>query len=61
MKPLVGHPSIFAAPPNRYARRIHGAWLVVEDEDNVGLGVSLDLLEHLHATVGRAELSTRAK
>jgi hypothetical protein len=51
MKPLAGHPSVFAAPPNRFARRVRGAWLVVEEEDNIGPSVPLKLLERLHATV----------
>lgn len=51
MKPLAGHPSIFEAPPSRFARRIHGAWLVVEEEDNIGPRVPVGLLERLHATI----------
>lgn len=33
MKPLAGHPSVFTAPPDMFARRIRGAWLVVQEED----------------------------
>jgi hypothetical protein len=54
MKPLAGHPGIFEAPGsegNVAARRIAGAWLVVEEEDRIGLGVPVELLEDLHATV----------
>jgi len=54
MKPLAGHPGIFEAPGaegERAARRIPGAWLVVEEEDRIGLGVPVELLEHLRATV----------
>ncbi len=51
MKPLAGHPSIFEAPSGRYARRIRGAWLVVQEEDNIGPSVPLELLEHLRVTV----------
>jgi hypothetical protein len=51
MKPLAGHPSVFQAPPNMFARRISGAWLVVEEVDNIGPSVPLELLEHLRATI----------
>jgi hypothetical protein len=51
MKPLAGHPSVFTAPPDRFARRIHGAWLVVQEEDHIGPSVPLELLGHLHAIV----------
>jgi hypothetical protein len=51
MKPLAGHPGIFDAPPDRYARRIRGAWLVVEESDDIGLTVPVKLLEDLRATV----------
>jgi hypothetical protein len=51
MKPLAGHPSVFEAPSGIFARRIRGAWLVVEDEDNIGPRVPVELLEHLLATV----------
>jgi hypothetical protein len=51
MKPLPGHPSVFEGPQDRFARRIRGAWLVVQEEDNIGPSVPLELLEHLHATV----------
>lgn len=51
MKPLAGHPGIFETPPDRFARRIRGAWLVVEEEDNIGPRVPVELLEHLRATV----------
>jgi hypothetical protein len=52
MEPLAGHPGIFEAPPDRFARRIHGAWLVVQEEDNIGPHVPVELLERLHATIG---------
>jgi hypothetical protein len=51
MQPLVDHPGIFEAPPDRFARRIRGAWLVVEEEDDIGPSVPVALLEHLRATV----------
>ena len=54
MKPLAGHPGIFEAPGAEgelAARRIPGAWLVVEEEDRIGLGVPVELLEDLRATV----------
>jgi hypothetical protein len=51
MKPLAGHPSVFEAPPHMFARRIRGAWLVVEEEDNIGSRVPVELLERLRATV----------
>jgi hypothetical protein len=54
MKPLAGHPGIFEAPGSsgrKAARRILGAWLVVEEVDGIGLGVPVVLLEHLRATV----------
>ncbi len=51
MVPFAGHSSVFEAPPDRFARRIHGAWLVVEEEDNIGSRVPVELLEHLRATV----------
>jgi hypothetical protein len=51
MKPLASHPGIFETPPDRFARRIGGAWLVVQEEDNIGPSIPIELLEHLHATV----------
>jgi hypothetical protein len=54
MKPLAGHPEIFEAPGAEgklAARRIPGAWLVVEEEDRIGPRVPVELLEHLRATV----------
>jgi hypothetical protein len=51
MKPLAGHPSIFEAPPNRFARRIHGAWLIVHEVDSIGPRVPLELLERLYAKI----------
>ncbi len=48
MKRLAGYPGIFEAPGGegeRVARRIPGAWLVVEEEDGVGLGVPVELLD----------------
>jgi hypothetical protein len=52
MELLAGHPGIFETPPDRFARRIHGAWLVVQEEDNIGPHVPVELLERLHATIG---------
>lgn len=54
MKPLAGHMGIFETPGaggERAARRIPGAWLVVEEEDRIGLRVPVELLERLHATI----------
>lgn len=54
MKPLAGHPGIFEAPGSEgemAARRIPGAWLVVEEEDDIGLNAPVELLEHLHVTM----------
>ncbi len=54
MKPLAGHPGIFEAPGAEgelAARRIPGAWLVVEEEDRIGLRVPVEILEHLRALV----------
>jgi hypothetical protein len=54
MEALAGHPGIFEAPGaegNRAARRIPGAWLVVEEEDRIGLRVPVELLERLRATI----------
>lgn len=53
MKPLVGHPGIFAAPDSQEmaARRIPGAWLVVQENDGIGLRVPVELLESLRATI----------
>jgi hypothetical protein len=53
-KPVVGHPGIFEAlgvGGEMAARRIPGAWLVVEEADRIGLQVPVELLEHLRATV----------
>lgn len=54
MKPLAGHLGIFEAPGLEgkvVARRVLGAWLVVEEEDGIGLGVPVKLLERLRATI----------
>lgn len=54
MKALARHPGVFEAPGvkgERAARRIRGAWLVVEEEDRIGLRVPVELLERLHATI----------
>lgn len=51
MKPLSGHPSVFEAPPNLFARRVRNAWLVVEEEDNIGPTMPVELLEHLRAVI----------
>jgi hypothetical protein len=51
---LAGHPGIFEAlgsSGRKAARRIPGAWIVVEEEDMIGLGVPVELLEHLRATI----------
>ncbi len=53
MKPLAGHPSIFTAPPDMFARRIRGAWLVVKEEEDIGSSVPVALLEHLRGTIRR--------
>lgn len=52
MKPLAGHPGIFETPgfgSEIVARRIPGAWIVVEEEDNIGLRVPVELLKDLRA------------
>lgn len=53
MKPLAGHPGIFKAPDSQEmaARRIPGAWLVVQENDGIGLRVPVELLESLRATI----------
>ncbi len=54
MRPFAGHPGIYEAPGcegKRAARRIPGAWLVVEEEDDIGLRVPVELLESLRATI----------
>jgi hypothetical protein len=53
MKPLTGHPGIFEAPDSQdmAARRIPGAWLVVQENDGIGLRVPVELLESLRATI----------
>jgi hypothetical protein len=54
MRPLAGHPGVFVAPGaegDRVARRVPGGWLVVEEEDGIGIRVPLELLEHLRATI----------
>ena len=53
MKPLAGHPGIFEAPDSQEmaARRIPGAWLVVQEEDGIGLGVPVEILEGLRARI----------
>lgn len=54
MKPLAGHPGIFTTPGvegERVARRIPGAWLVVEESDRIGLKIPLALLEALHPEI----------
>lgn len=54
MKPLTGYPGIFEAPGSSgemALRRIPGAWLVVEEADEIGLSVPMELLERLHATI----------
>lgn len=54
MKPLAGHTGIFTTPGiqgERVARRIPGAWLVVEESDHIGLKIPLALLEALNAEI----------
>jgi hypothetical protein len=53
MTPVLGHPGVFEAPgpEERVARRIPGAWLVVEEEDEIGLRVPIELLQDLRATI----------
>lgn len=54
MQSLAGHPGVFEAPGSggeMVARRIPGAWLVVEESDGIGHQVPAELLEHLAATV----------
>jgi hypothetical protein len=54
MKRLAGHAGIFEAPGDgsqMVARRIPGAWLVVEENDDIGLRVPVKMLENLRATV----------
>jgi hypothetical protein len=53
MKPLAGHPGIFATPDSQEmaARRIPGAWLVVQEDDGIGLRVPVEPLESLRATI----------
>ncbi len=54
MTRVPGHPGIFEAPGaegRRVARRIPSAWLVVEEEDKIGLDVPIHLLEYLHASL----------
>lgn len=53
MRPLAGHPGIFeaAGSAEMVARRVAGAWIVVEESDGVGPSPPIELLEHLHATI----------
>jgi len=53
MKPLAGHPGLFEAPDSQEmaARRIPGAWLVVQENDGIGLRVPVELLKSLRATI----------
>jgi hypothetical protein len=54
MKPLAGHRGIFEAPGSEggmAARRIPGAWLVVEEKNGIGLRVPIELLEALRAAI----------
>lgn len=54
MKPLAGHPGIFEAPGSEgeiAARPITGAWLVVEEQDDIDLKVPVELLKSLQATI----------
>jgi hypothetical protein len=57
MKPIVGHPGIYEAPGFEgeiVARRIPGAWLVVEEGGGIGLGIPIELLESLRVTINDA-------
>ncbi len=51
MTPLAGHPGVFEAPPDRFARRIRGGWVVVQEEDNIGSTMPVELLEQLRPKV----------
>jgi hypothetical protein len=54
MVPLAGHPGIFEAPGQSgqmAARRIPGGWLVVQEEDGIGLRVPLEILHGLRARI----------
>jgi hypothetical protein len=54
MRALTGHPGIFTTLGGegvRVARRIPGAWLVVEESDQIGLAVPLLLLDSLSAEI----------
>jgi hypothetical protein len=54
MKPVPGSTRIFEAPGAEgelAMRRIPGAWLVVEEQDRIGLSVPVELLGSLRATV----------
>jgi hypothetical protein len=54
LTPLAGHRGIFEAPGSEgeiAARRIPGAWLVVQEADRVGLRVPVELLDDLRATI----------
>lgn len=54
MKRLPGRPGMYEAPGaegRRVARRIRGAWLIVEESDGLGTQVPADLLEQLSATI----------
>lgn len=54
MRPIAGQSGIFESPGvggERVARRIAGAWIIVEEEDGIGLSVPLDILKHIRASV----------
>lgn len=54
MHALAGHPGIFEAPGpggEEVARRIAGAWIVVQEADRIGVGIPLELLMHLRARI----------
>lgn len=56
MKPLAGYPGIFESPGSEgdlVARRVSGAWLVVEEEDGIGPEVPVELLDDLRVTISR--------
>jgi hypothetical protein len=54
MRPIASRPGLFEAPGVngvRVARRLPGAWIVVEEVDNIGLRVPIELVDHLRATI----------
>lgn len=54
MRRVAGHPGVFESPGaagQRVERPITGGWLIVEEEDGIGLRAPLEILERLHASV----------